>query len=471
MALEVSDRKIAVIGGSVSGTLIALLLRSFWLRSVEILEQGPHIFPPKTASFMNAGTLIHHLNFWWHPESFRKMILSSIFFRRFFPEDCFSSSLSRLLLPNKSDNAAIGDTSTGGSALNNLSVLREICWQLGETPYGNPNDISRSVTEADMMDAYGSIPSGFSSWLWDGWVFHSGFDVVQFFAHPDRIIDYLSHNIHEQGVIFRWNTPISQVEQGEGWYNVIDTSGENIWTYDVVIGAAHAWNLAIKWPWMPEGLPELIVRRKGLVLLDGRGLNIPSTVMIRGYYGALLPVWDGFFLAVSWKEFDLDGVKPWISFMEMQAKITQWNTQPIWDYSNNKYINEEDYIEKCLQDLEKFFPFVRNMKVCGAKFGTHIYHESREWASPNTASKRDETPIIHEHTYAQDRGVLVAGHTKLTTIPIIIFVIIQRIFDILGYKNPIQFDQYWLPIIPDKFMETFFTKKVPQKSKHFIPLS
>lgn len=57
-----ANKKIAVIGGSFSGILTALLLRAYGFKAIDILEKSESVFP-QHASFMNAGTLIHHLNF------------------------------------------------------------------------------------------------------------------------------------------------------------------------------------------------------------------------------------------------------------------------------------------------------------------------------------------------------------------------------------------------------------------------
>lgn len=471
-APHILDKKIAIIGGSFSGILTALLLRAYGFRSIEILEKWPHVFP-KNASFMNAGTLIHHLNFGGDPESFQKMIAACLFFLRVFPSSMFSASRSNLLLPNDPENPAIHRWIVGeSSALNNLAELRRIyemhLASTGHAPFGSVDDLFKSLGEEDLVQQYWTIPKGSENWLWESGVFDSAFDVAQFFADPDALIQHLySHLLASQGngIMVRTNSLVSDIVANGDSFDVKNWN-ESLGHFQAVIGQAHAGNFSLNMPWMSEKIP-CHMRRKWLLLMDWKGLNIPPTVMIRGFYGAFLPVGNEQFLVISGKHFDLDEIHFPEDGSNLQERLQKWDSDPISSYSS--WSSEDDFVNAVIDDVAQRLPIVRQMKLVRPIFGTHVYDPSRRDASPDVASVRDKN-LIAQETQNGHSVFLAAGHTKLTTIPMSSVHIVGRVLSVLsaGQHPWISFNAYGFPIISDQILDSWASKEITSSEEHRI---
>lgn len=156
--------------------------------------------------------------------------------------------------------------------------------------------------------------------------------------------------------------------------------------------------------------------------------------MIRGFYGAFLPVGDDKFLVISGKHFDLDEIHFPEDGNNLQEKLQQWNDAPISTYT--QWSSEDEFACAVIADVAERLPIVRQMKLVRPIFGTHVYDPSRRDASPDVASVRDKNLITHEHQNGSNIFV-AAGHTKLTTIPMSSVHIVNRVLAVLsGNQHP-----------------------------------
>ncbi len=128
--------------------------------------------------------------------------------------------------------------------------------------------------------------------------------------------------------------------------------------------------------------------------MDGKGLSIPPTVMIRGFYGALLPVGNDQFLVISGRHFDLDEIHFPGDGQDLEQKLHQWDTAPIDTYSS--WSSEEQFATAVIDDVAERLPIVRKMRLIRPIFGTHVYDPSRKDAAVDVASVRDKNLIAHE---------------------------------------------------------------------------
>ena len=469
---HILDTKIAIIGGSFSGILTALLLRAYGFRAIEILEKWPRVFP-QNASFMNAGTLIHHLNFWGDPESFQKMIAACLFFLRVFPSSMFAAGRSNLLLPNDPQNPAIHRwTKDESSAINNLQELRRIYEMhistTGHAPFGHLDELFYQLNESQLVQQYGDPTVTSKKWLWVDGVFDTAFNVAQFFADPDALIKHLySHlmALNGNGIVVKTNSLISDIIPRGAGFDVKNWS-VSLGHFQAVVGQAHAGNFSLNMPWMNEKIP-CHMRRKGLLLMDWKGLNIPPTVMIRGFYGAFLPVWDDKFLVISGKHFDLDEIHFPQGGNNLSEKLQQWDNDPISSYSS--WASEDDFAAAVIDDVTQRLPIVRQMKLVRPIFGTHVYDPSRRDASPDVASVRDKNLIAHE--FQNGHSIfLAAWHTKLTTIPMSTVHIVNRILMTLsgGKHLWIPFNEYGFPLIPEEVLDSWVTREAAPPAESYI---
>ena len=146
--------------------------------------------------------------------------------------------------------------------------------------------------------------------------------------------------------------------------------------------------------------------------------------MIRGFYGAFLPVGNEQFLVISGKHFDLDEIHFPEDGSNLQERLQKWDNDPISSYSS--WSSEDDFAAAVIADVAQRLPIVHQMKLIRPVFGTHVYDPSRRDASPDVASVRDKNLIAHECQNG-DNIFLAAGHTKLTTIPMSTAHIVNKI--------------------------------------------
>lgn len=132
---------------------------------------------------------------------------------------------------------------------------------------------------------------------------------------------------------------------------------------------------------------------------------------------------------ISGRHFDLDEIHFPEDGQNLENKLNEWNLAPISSYSS--WTSEDAFVSAVIDDVAQRLPIVRRMELVRPVFGTHVYDPSRKDATVDVASVRDKNLIAHEYVCGENI-TLLAGHTKLTTIPMASVHIANRILTTLS---------------------------------------